>query len=296
MTGLSKNYVGQQPEWMELKDFAKGKIQGDSEKLERLDEATERVGRGEYHRPVNGNFELKLLPARCVDGRTPENGASFLVPNSAGGTESLMVADDLTAKRFAAPDGTTRSAYENMVTALAANGYVVGGHTDSYAEGETSGCGANDKLPLIYDYIARHGGILRGLAKEFGIAVDEEAHEMITSNAAARTQFSKGRELLEVLKAKAEQGLVDNLQGSHNEVVTAINLRTGTTLDRDALAAEFGPEYQAFNVDAWAFGEAAEVISFGDTEARQKAAALAYYNLATAMVLAGPKMRVVAVR
>ena len=294
-TDLRQEYVDEQIEWMELNEFAEGTIQGDPEKLERLDEATERIGRGEYHKTIDWDFELKMLLARCVDGRTPEGGANPLAPNSAGGTESLMVADDLTTKRFAGPDGTTLSAYENMVTTLVSNGYAVGGHTDSHASGEKSGCGANDKLAAIYSYIAKNGDVLRGLAEKLGIDVDDQAHQMIAGNAKARAQFSNGSELLAVLEEHAEEELVDKLQGDHNEVVAAINMRAGTTLDRDALAAEFGPDYQAFNVDAWAFEEAARVISLSDQETRQKVVALTYYNLATALVLAGPKMRVVVV-
>jgi hypothetical protein len=77
--------------------------------------------------------------------------------------------------------------------------------------------------------------------------------------------------------------------------VAVINKRQDTTLDRNALAAEFGSDYQAFNVDAWAFEEAARVTSLSDEEVKQKIAAMTFYNLATTLVLAGSKMRVVVI-
>ena len=63
--------------------------------------------------------------------------------------------------------------------------------------------------------------------------------------------------------------------------------------DRDAIREEFGDDYQAFNVDVWAFPKSAKVISTDERDQQQKLAALVYYNLATALVLVGPSLRVV---
>jgi hypothetical protein len=295
-TDLSKEHIDDEIEWMELSFAAKGDIQRKPEQEdERFEEMTQRVGRGEFHTEINWDNELKMLLARCVDGRVPEAGANPLAPNSAGGTESIFVADDLTTKRFAHEDGTTLSGYKKLVGSLVAKGYVVGGHEDAHADEEKSGCGANDKLPLIYEYIAENGDVLRALTEKLGITVPDNAHNLIVGNAAGRMEFSKGSDLLAALKEKAKEEFVDKLHGGHNEVIATINNRKGTTLNRDALAAEFGPEYEAFNVDAWAFEETARVTSPGEdaTEVQQKIIALAYYNLATTLVLAGPKMRVV---
>lgn len=208
-----------------------------------------------------------------------------------------MVADDLTTQRFAGEDGTTRSAYRNVLAIVQAEGAPVGGHTDSHAHAEASGCGANDKLPAIYDFIARRGDELRTLAASLGVSVDTVTHQLITGNAAARTSFSAGAELLDELnQTVAMGGVVDALRGSHNEVVATINLRAGTTLNREALAREFGSDYQSFNVDAWSFAAAAEATSLSEEEASQKVAAMVYYNLATAGVLCGKAMRVVVLR
>lgn len=300
---VDEKYVDQEIAYMELA-FAEGKIEAGPDQQERLDEITERVGSGEFHRDIDWDAEfwgLAMLLARCVDGRIPEGGANPLAPNSAGGTETLFVADDLTTKRFASEDGTTLGGYKNIVKALK-DTYVLGGHTGSHAHDQMSDCGANDKLNLIYAYMANHGDVLRDITAKLGIEVSNDDHKLIVGNAAARTQFSDGADLLKTLEDNAPEEFVDNLHGDHREVVAAINMRKGTTLDRDALAAEFGPDYQSFNIDAWAFEEAAKVISFegedgkvNADEVRQKVIAMAYYNLATTLVLVGKKMRVVVV-
>lgn len=294
----SKEYIESEIEFMELQ-WAEGAIEAGPDQQERLGEVTERVGRGEFHRTIDWDaefWELAMLLGRCVDGRIPEAGANPLAPNAAGGTETIFVADDLTTKRYASPDGTTLGGYKNLVESLVRQKYLVGGHTDSHAGGEKSGCGANDKLEAIYAYIAQHGDVLRDLTAQLGIPVPTETHDTITQNAAGRTQFSAGQELLSTLKQNAREEFVDELHGDHKEVIAVINMRKGTTLDRDALLAEFGPNYEAFNVDAWAFEEAARVTSIDEAEVQQKIIAMVYYNLATTLVLSGKKMRVVVLK
>lgn len=280
--------------FVEINEAGIGVIEAGPEQQERLDEVTERLQRGEFHAAIHWPNEYKKMNlVRCVDGRIPDTGANPLGPNSAGGTESLFVADDLTVKRFAAEDNSTGGGYANTVSYLIDAGFEIGGHTSDHAEGEASGCGANDHLPAIYEYIVNRDGLIRQYAESLGIHVSDQIHESIISTASARTSFSHGRELLDTLRTHAKADFVDNLAGPHNEVVTVINTVADTTLDRDALAAEFGESYQAFNVDAWAFDEAAKSISHSDEETEQKKVALTYYNLATAFVLSGPTMRVV---
>ena len=264
---------------------AEGSIQAGPEQMERLDEATERLLGGGFHVSVE-----QTIVVGCIDGRC---GCS-LKPTSAGGTESLMVADDLINKQFRGNDGSTAAAYDNVLAYLAKNKRPIGGHDDAGSNDVTSGCGANDKLPLIYDMIARKGDYIRELATEYGINVDDETHERITVNASARTEFSSGAELRNILNAKTA-GEFDHLEGTHKEVVIVLNTVTGTTLDRDAMRREFGDEYQAFNVDVWAFQESANIISTtpDSYEATQKVAAMAYYNFATALTLCGPGIRII---
>jgi len=280
--------------FVELGRLAQGTIEAHAAQAGRLDELTERVRAGEFLSPVRWSGLDKMTLVRCVDGRVPEDGMNPLGPNSAGGTESLFVADDLTARRFAATDGTTAGGYANVVSFLKTSGFEIGGHTDSHAAGDASGCGANDKLALIYAFIVEHGDALRGVAAAFGIAISDETHERIVANAEARTEFSNGVSLFRILAGNADSHFVDVLAGNHQEVLTYLNTVPGTTLDRDKIAAEFGNDYQVFNVDVWAFEDAARVIAANEEDAMRKVVALAYYNIATAYVLAGPRMRVTA--
>lgn len=276
--------------YIELGDAAIGTIQPDKNQQERLDEFTRRVSGGEFHKEIIGGV---TIPVRCVDGRNIIAGVHSLAPNSAGGTESLFVADDLTTKRFAGDDNSTVAGYTSIIKTLISSGYEIGGHTDSRASGETSGCGANDKLQTIYQYMHTQGDMLRLVAAQLGVEVSDDTHQLIVDNAASRTAFSPGSELLSVLKANANDEFIDHLDGDHHEVIAVINNRHNTTLDRDALQHVFGMDYQVFNVDVWSFQEAASVISDSHQEAAQKVAAMAYYNLATTYVLGGPHLRVI---
>jgi len=264
-------------------DNGLGPIQAGPEQQERLDDITRRLHGNEFYIEVE-----QKIPSKCIDGRV---GAQDYAPNSAGGTETLMVADDLTVKQYAAP--TTLESYANIINALQKAGQPIGGHTDEHAHDAASGCGANDKLPAIYKFIADNGDLLRELAAGLGVRIDDQAHRLITANAAARTEFSPGGELLTVLRTAGGDDVVDPLQGDHKEVVAVINTVPGTTLDRYKLEAEFGSNYEAFNVDAWAFPEGAAAIAKEDEQIPQLVAAETYYNLATAHVLCGPNMRVI---
>lgn len=270
--------------FMELGEAAEGTIEAGENQQERLDELTQRIGSGEFHVATEGR-----LPCGCVDGRC----GGKLRPNAAGGTETIFVADDLTTKRLADADGTTCGGYTNTLQVLLDEGYEVGGHTDDHAEGDASGCGANDKLDKIYNFMVRKADVLRMTAEALGVTISEDTHAMIVNNASARTDFSKGSELLEALRETAGNETVDPLRGGHQEVIAVINKRPGTTLDREVLEAEFGSAYEAFNVDVWTFDEAARATSLTSDEVDQKVVAMNYYNLATAFMLGGPKLRVI---
>ena len=272
----TKNYV--------LLELGEGAIEAGVDQQARLDEFTERLGTGEFHIPTSDS-----IPYGCIDGRDTRDGLTPR-PDSAGGTESLFVADDLTAKRFAGAGGTTREAYAQTLKFVHDAGYPVGGHTDSHAQGAGSGCGANDKLPLVYDFMARQGSELRKISSTLGVVASDEAYEAIVMNAMMRAEFSNGRELLDELQ---KYGDVDMLDGDHREVAAVINTKFGTTLDRIALKREFGDMYEAFNVDAWIFRPSAEMITPDYSATDATVLALAFYNLATAHVLCGKGMRVV---
>ena len=275
MMTVAKNYM--------LLELGEGTIEAGADQQERLNELTERLARGEFYVATDGS-----IPYGCIDGRDTRDGLTPR-PDSAGGTESLFVADDLTAQRFAG-DGTTRDAFARTLKFVHDAGYPVGGHTDTHAHGVASGCGANDKLPLVYDFIARNGAELRRLAAGLGIEASDEGYQKIMANASERTEFSPATDLLSELQS---YGDVATLDGDHHEVVAVINTKSGTTLDRIALRAEFGEMFEAFNVDAWTFRPSAELITPEDGDIDATVLALAFYNLATAHVLCGKTMRVV---
>lgn len=271
----------QHPNFLKLKG-AIGTIQAGPNQLARLDEITERLRAGEFFVPVTGR-----IPSKCIDGRP---GAIGLAPNSAGGSESLMVADDLTFKRFAG--GTTLESYSKVLTMLQRTGQPIGGHTAAGAMEPSSGCGANDKLPAVYEFIAKHDDVIRNAASRIGVEADDALHRLIVENASARSEFSLGSELLTVLQTAGGPEVIDVLEGPHQEVITVINKRAGTTLDRTLFSAVFGPEYQVFNVDAWSFGAAASLLAEDESQIPALTVAQAYDNLGVAFVLCGEEMRV----
>jgi hypothetical protein len=271
---------------------AVGTIQADDSQQERLEEFTERITAGEFHKPTNAR-----IVCDCVDGRHGATGE--LMPNAAGGSETIMVADDLTTKSFQLnDDDSTVAQYKVAISFLSDRHMPVGGHTCEGVPRGASGCAANDLLPAIYSYIAQHGEIVRSAVQQiFGIKVDDSTHLLITNNAAARDSFSSGADLLQALQHQ-EGAHISKLLGSHREVLIAVNMRPNTTLDRDAVHKEFEGDYQAFNIDFWAFRESAELSSYfgGSQEVERKIAAMAYYNLAVKHVIGGKNLRIVIVK
>ena len=277
-------------DFMLLSD-ATGTIQANDYQMERLDEFTNRVASGEFHVAVDGD-----VPSKCIDGRSCPRATNG--PNAAGGTESVFVADDLTTKHMAADDGSVRGGMENVIHTLQGLGHAVGGHSDNrHTDPLQSGCGANDKLPTIYEMITAKPAAIKGIAEAIlgPNSVDQATEQLILKNAAQRGDFAFGHDIVALLQ-DVDNAKLEELQGSHNEVVAVINLRPNTTLDRRALIDEFGVDYQAFNVDAWSFHAAAKATSLTVEEIQQKVVAMTYYNIATALVLCGPQMRVVIVK
>lgn len=266
-------------------DGAVGTIEADESQLEYLDEVTRRVAMGEFHKPVTGK-----IPKECMDGRP----GGEMAPNSAGGTFSLTVADDLTTQRFSRGK-TLVEADREVSKVVQGEGEPVGGHCTHTASGEKCGCGAKDEIMPIYGMIEDNPSLIREAVESLGIYVTDAVHNLIVKNAKARTAFPTGAELSASLKDVAGIEAESVLSGPHKEVVAAVNGIEGTSLDRQAFAEVFGDNYQAFNIDSWAFKEAAAAISLSEEETEMKVVALAYYNVAAAFILCGPGMRVVPV-
>lgn len=266
-------------------DIAEGSI--GAEHTDEVIDTAESIVNGDYHRTISGEVICK-----CIDGRNTKFGIEG--PNSAGGTLSLLVADDLTSQRFIASDEPTELGMGRLVSELGEQGQAVGIHSDTHASGENCGCGANDKLPQIYAMMVKKADDIHELAGMIlGEAVSEDVHSLIVSRASERTIFSTGAEVKAAAIDAATDEVNEVLEGDHKEVVAVINKVPNTSLDRDSLEDSTSGEYQAFNVDAWSFEASARVISENDDDMiKAKVVALTYYNLATALVLCGPNMLV----
>ena len=274
--------------FIELGDFGLGSIEASYEQQEKLEELTQSLATGSLHKTLEKPLNRKQNLAMCIDGRTEEIVESTLAPNSAGGSLSLYAADILCGSKF--------ENLEEMIEYLDDAGYEIGGHTDSHAHDEYSGCGANDKMPLIMDFIAKNPKEIQSLAAKFDIEMPDEIIDRLAINAAAFDDGLSGSQRLSVLASRTDPDKIHALEGDHKEIIIAMNTKPNTTLDRNLVRAKFGSDYQVFNVDVWSFRDAAESISTPNSEQIESIfLALCAYNFATAAILTGPRMRVVTI-
>jgi hypothetical protein len=247
-------------------------------------EVIEGLMRGDYHSATN-----KDIICKCIDGRNCEDGLEG--PNSAGGTLSLLVADDLTDRRFIRAEERFDIGMERLVNDFSERVIPIGVHTDTHASNdpEKSGCGANDRIGQIYAFMIERADHIKELSETIlGMKIKDAIHESIILNASRRMEFSSGKALHAAAVNASKEIISENLVGDHSEIVAIINMRYGTTLDRTRMGA-----HQAFNVDAWAFEESARAIADRDThDVTPHVVALTYYNIATAHALCGPSMKV----
>lgn len=236
-------------------------------------------------------------------------------PNSAGGTFSLVVADALTTNRFRRHGRVAKEHAKSIygwlmehkadegsrkiiprvcvdgrlpVQGSAVNQAVVGGHGPV--------CGAQAELESILRYIAERGEDLRVLAASLGVDIDHADHELITIQARSLLDegyVSSNDELRNAFVQTAGEASVPDLAGHHAEVVAVINMDKMVTLDRRKIEQVFGGRYESFAVDIGVLPDAAAAVSGSEQEARQKFAALVYYNLATTAVLGDKSLQIV---
>ncbi len=247
---------------------------------------------GEHYVPAVQN-----IIGACMDGRPGSTAEA--VPNGAGGGLLYLVTDRL-VRGDSDPIDEANARVLGQIGQIPATVHV---HRDDHAHGEDAGCAAADKVGAIFTIIAQHGEQLRSLATELGLGSDssDEAHQQIIRHAADESKLvmASGNKLVTMVDAQLAKSAeptgahTDMLQGSHHEAAAVMNQRAGTTLDRQSLAREFDQQYQAFNIDTWAFVPSAEALYPGDPTAQQHATtAMLYYNLAAIMALCGPRMTV----
>lgn len=275
------------PEHSLLGPAATGTIQPNPERQPDHYEVLCRLAEGEFHTHSDGP-----LPVQCIDGRSGDG----IQPDTAGGSAlTAMVADDLIRNRYQDGSHNLGTALIKALDDLRARNLPVGGHTDDHAHGELSGCGANDRLPEVYEKLTTQADTIRHMLRSLGVEVSDATHDKILANAQEKHSFLSGRQALNTL-SQAPGAKVATLRGGHNEVAVIINQRPDTTLDRRALYEAYGDDYQAFNVDVWAIDNLTKRLATNLAEAHDLFVAALYYNLATGLTLCGPDMPVVALR
>ena len=236
----------------------------------------------------------KAIPAQCVDGRSRVDGSYEPRPKAAAGTFSAVIGDALTTASYR-PEGGDAAAHAKEVYAYFMRHGYVGGHDADHASQGGCGCGAEDKLKDILIYIRDHGADIQSFLKDAGVPVDRATHEHIVKQAAAlldQDYVVSGTILRDVFMSVAGKASIETLTGQHNEVALVINTVPDTTVDRATLAETYGSKFQVFELDVPSLQIAADALSVSVEEARQKFAAMLYYNVATAAVLADTSLRI----
>jgi hypothetical protein len=274
---------------------------------EGLVDPIQRTTRGEIEASVTdeligllqgGEFTVRGDPEAiidsCMDSRDREVGVK-----AAGGTTSLVMMDSLTTDSYRQPGDKAPTHKAKMVAELKKSGLPVGGHTaENAATPNDGGCGGEDKMDAPDDEIPQKKSALRlltqegkavfGFMRSLGYEVEPELEQQTMDKAQALRDegyATTGKEL-------SEAGNVPRkvLPGDQKAVVVAIMTKPGECLDQPAIARAFGPDYQVFEVEAWAIANSATAISLSAKEQHAKNIAGAAYNFATAGVIVGEGM------
>ena len=254
-----------------------------------LNEMYQAIAVGLFNVPVNGS-----VPEICVDGRTNKNGHRKNAPCAAGGTLSIVYGGDL-GGNSATVDITEVQLTAETISTLKRKGHQTGVHGDDHSD---CGCGACAKAPTIYQHITERINDLATLISQLGININESEKDSIVQQAKNRLNqagfFAENR--ASVIQIAQDTGAeYEELVGKHNELGIALNTRAGTTVDRSAIRSKYGPQYDVFVVDAWAFGNAARDINSTGHEADEQriAKAITLQNVATASILGHGSLRII---
>ncbi|PTQ86969.1 cadmium-containing carbonic anhydrase [Nitrosomonas ureae] len=246
-----------------------------------LNEMYQAIASGLFNVPVNGS-----VPEICVDGRTNKSGYRKSAPCAAGGTLSIVYGGDL-GSNSAATDINEVQLTTQTINKLKEKGRQAGVHGDDHSD---CGCGACSKAPTIYQHITERINDLVSLTSQLGINITGSEKESIVQQAKNRLNqagfFAENR--ASIIQAAQDTGAsYEELVGQHNELGIALNTRVGTTVDRSAIRSKYGPQYDVFVVDAWAFGNAAKDINSTTNEEDEQriAKAITLQNVATASIL-----------
>ncbi|MBA3756609.1 MAG: hypothetical protein H0X02_10435 [Nitrosomonas sp.] len=254
-----------------------------------LNDMYQSIAAGAFNVPTNG-----AVPEICVDGRTDKDGKRKNAPCAAGGTLSIVYGGDLGGASTSGDTNETQLTIR-IINTLKEKGHATGVHGDDHS---SCGCGACAKAKIIYQHIAERINDIASLTSELGIDLTEAEKATIVQQAKNRLSQSDffAEDRAAILHAAQENGSIfEELVGVHNELGIALNTKPGTTIDRSAIRAKYGPQYDMFVVDAWAFGAAAKEVNptGNDQDTQRIAKAITLQNVATASVLGHGSLRII---
>jgi hypothetical protein len=247
--------------------------------------------------------QCEVSPTHCVDGRPRKDGNQKLGYNAAGGSFSIVMADALTHQSYLNGNESAAVHARKIYQALLDCGYLIGGHDDDHPAAPGCGCGAIDRLGAndarvisILSFIAQNADDLHDSLVKLVGTISRDLNDQIRSQALkllASNYVVSGQEMRELMADLGGENAVETLAGSHNEVALVINTEQYTTLNRAALALEFGAKYQTFNLDIRSLQQPLFDLSQTTEDAQEKYIGALYYNLATAAVLADNSLQII---
>ncbi|SFE91671.1 cadmium-containing carbonic anhydrase [Nitrosomonas sp. Nm166] len=253
-----------------------------------LSDMYQSIASGKFNIPVQG-----MVPEICVDGRTDKDGKRKEAPSAAGGTLSIVYGSDLGSAANNENDEIQLTT--QTINLLTSKGHATGVHGDDHS---SCGCGACAKAKTIYQHITERINDIASLTSQYGINLTEAEKEFIVQKARNRLNqpgfFAEDR--ASVLHTAQQNGSIfEELVGVHNELGIALNTKPGTTVDRSAIRAKYGPQYDMFVVDAWTFGTAAKEVNpaGNDKDTQRITKAITLQNVATASVLGHGSLRII---
>lgn len=246
-----------------------------------LNDMYQSIAAGTFNIPVSG-----AVPEICVDGRTDKDGKRKDAPCAAGGTLSIVYGGDLGGASTANDTNETQLTVR-IINTLKEKGHATGVHGDDHS---SCGCGACAKAKTIYQHITERINDIASLTSQYGINLTEVEKGAIVQQAKSRINQSDffAEDRAAILQAARDNGSIfEELVGVHNELGIALNTKPGTTINRSAIRAKYGPQYDMFVVDAWSFTTAANDVNptGNDQDTQRIAKAITLQNVATASVL-----------
>lgn len=234
-------------------------------------------------------------PMRCIDGRIGKVHEELGPQVSGGGPGFSLAFHVATGLKGLNVIEDFNNFWE--LHRESGNQFAVGGHVDDHAKLPYSGCGAIDKMPQIWKRITDEGS--RQALEAYTIAIlgeqfDQTTLESVLLNVLSikpalyfkEHGHSYRTELINQIKKHSEKTAIEELEGAHKEAFVIINMKPGSTLDKESFVNKTSGQIQAFNYDYWFTRQlAAELFPVDPSLQNLFTTTNVLYNLATAMVL-----------